>query len=104
MRRPEWWADAACLGAHPGRWFASPIRPSGPNERTINPRYLEALTVCADCPVREACADWANLNQPTHGMWAGKQWSPKRTGYHQQMTRWLQALNPEQWAWLTDTR
>lgn len=64
------WADqAACKGyrhqhgddAWRRVWFPEPGRHA----------YNAALKVCAGCPVRGDCADWALTNRIEHGVWGG---------------------------------
>jgi hypothetical protein len=31
--------------------------------------------LCAPCPIKAACADVAQAINPTHGVWAGHDWS-----------------------------
>ncbi len=59
----EWMADAACRGVDTTVFF--------PDDPRISGRYAEARLVCAACPVRTACLDWAILNRLPAGLWGG---------------------------------
>lgn len=47
----------------------------------LAPHEAERLAaICAECPVFDLCADYARLDKPTAGIWAGQSWKPvKRT-------------------------
>lgn len=68
VARPAFWADAACLTRESqqlvaqGRanWFPEQGRSSG-----------LARDVCADCPVRRQCLDFANSEPFLRGLWGG---------------------------------
>jgi WhiB family redox-sensing transcriptional regulator len=64
--RPSWHAKAACRGIGPAPFFGGQ-----PEEVSA-----EIAALCAGCPVRAACLDWANRHAPRDGIWAG---SPRRT-------------------------
>lgn len=55
--RPAWMADAACRGQGPDLFFAG-------NNRA-------ARKVCADCPVRQQCLDYAQAEPTLEGVWGG---------------------------------
>jgi hypothetical protein len=58
---PEWMEEAACKGSHPGiSWFP---------ERGSTPR--EPLEICAECPVRQNCLDYAMADETLVGIWGG---------------------------------
>lgn len=59
IRRPAFWYDAACLGAGVDLWY--------PTQGEVS---REARAVCASCPVREECLEWA-LENHEHGVWGG---------------------------------
>jgi WhiB family redox-sensing transcriptional regulator len=57
------WVDqAACAGADPELWFDS--NPDGPASRL-------ALQICAGCPVRTDCLNYALEFGVTHGIFGG---------------------------------
>lgn len=67
---PEWHDLAACKG-HPNLdlWFP---------ERGSSTR--EAKAICfRECPVREACLEWAVEHNPTSGIWGGLSERERRT-------------------------
>lgn len=42
-------------------------------------RELEAKALCAQCPVREPCLDYAHTNRERHGVWGGEaQWERRK--------------------------
>lgn len=62
MKDPRWRADAACRGLPPSLWFPD-----------LGQVSTEARAVCAGCPVKDPCLDYALWHcdpQPT-GIWAG---------------------------------
>lgn len=61
----EWTHKAACRDYDPELWF--PHSDSGLNVEQI----AQAKAVCAACPVRDACLDWALEHNVEHGIWGG---------------------------------
>ena len=61
----NWRSSAACLSADPDLFF--PISSTGPAERQI----ARAKVICAGCPVRIQCLDFALTHDQTHGIWGG---------------------------------
>lgn len=61
----SWQPFAACAGTDPNLWF-----PERGESATL--AYREARKVCAECPVRRQCLDYA-LTPPveTMGVWGG---------------------------------
>lgn len=55
-----WHADATCAGTDPDLWF--PTR----GEETA-----EAKQICAGCPVREPCLEYALRKNEQWGIWGG---------------------------------
>ncbi|HEX6519915.1 MAG TPA: WhiB family transcriptional regulator [Streptosporangiaceae bacterium] len=58
-------AFAACRGVDPELFFPESSR-GPPLEATARARQ-----VCAACPVRACCLDWALSHGAHHGMWSG---------------------------------
>lgn len=57
---PQGWRRAAlCLGQDPGIWY--PIDAGG----------VEAVAICAACPVRLDCLGWALEHNERDGIWGG---------------------------------
>jgi WhiB family redox-sensing transcriptional regulator len=56
----DWREYAACMGVDPDLFF--PVR--GASTR-------EAKAVCAGCPVRDECLEWAFANHERFGIWGG---------------------------------
>ncbi len=61
----DWRDRAACRDADPELFF--PVSAIGPGARQI----AEAKAVCARCPVREQCLDYAVANALDHGVFGG---------------------------------
>lgn len=60
-----WRADAACRGEDPELFF--PVGSAGPASGQI----AEAKQICARCPVREACLEFALRTGQNYGIWGG---------------------------------
>lgn len=58
--RPAWQAHGACRGAGNTSWFP------GKGTSTNRPKR-----VCADCPVKQECLDYALEHHIVHGIWGG---------------------------------
>jgi WhiB family transcriptional regulator, redox-sensing transcriptional regulator len=61
----NWRSSGACRSADPDLFF--PIARSGPSERQI----ARAKTICAGCPVRQECLEFALSHEQTYGIWGG---------------------------------
>ena len=66
--RPQWWFSALCRGIDPDLWF-----PERGEVTTL------AKAVCAECPVRQPCLEYALANSERHGIWGGKSERERRT-------------------------
>lgn len=64
----DWLARAACKGPL-SEAFYPPPQFERKEERVARERRAKA--VCADCPVREACLDYALRIREPHGIWGG---------------------------------
>jgi WhiB family transcriptional regulator, redox-sensing transcriptional regulator len=64
---PNWLHDAACRGMELSIFY----RPD--NERGASARRhdLRAKAICADCPVRRSCLEWALATPEPYGVWGG---------------------------------
>jgi hypothetical protein len=71
--RPAWFAEAACRGMGPDLFFIG----LGGNARP-------AKDVCASCPVRGSCGDYAIATDATAGIWAGQSVAHLRRRAHVQ--------------------
>jgi WhiB family redox-sensing transcriptional regulator len=56
----DWRYQAACRGADLQVFFPGRGEPAGP-----------ARQICAECPVRQPCLDYALRHAITHGIWGG---------------------------------
>lgn len=56
----DWRADAACRGLDPSIFF-----PRADDDAA------DAKSVCATCPVAEACLEWALATRQPDGVWGG---------------------------------
>jgi WhiB family transcriptional regulator, redox-sensing transcriptional regulator len=61
----NWRSSGACRSADPDLFF--PISGEGPGERQI----ARAKLICAGCPVRQECLEFALANAQTYGIWGG---------------------------------
>ena len=61
----DWRRHAACSQVDPNLFF--PVGVTGP----AVPQIDEAKQVCAHCPVRMACLDFAILTNQQYGVWGG---------------------------------
>lgn len=83
--RPSWFADAACRGYDVDLFFAD--RGVGANRDP----YREARQVCAGCPVRDECLDYAIELGLRHGFWGGRTERQRRALRGQRDRRTLSA-------------
>lgn len=71
LRPQEWMRQAACKGhPNPDLWFPD-----------VGDMGFQAKRICADCPVREECAEFGKSEQ--YGIWGGlgyKSRQPQRRG------------------------
>lgn len=65
MSRGSWRAASACLRSDPDLFF--PISSTG---RAIV-QIAKAKAVCAGCPVRRQCLEFARAHEPLYGIWGG---------------------------------
>jgi WhiB family transcriptional regulator, redox-sensing transcriptional regulator len=61
----NWRASGACRSADPDLFF--PIAKSGLSEKQI----ARAKMICARCPVRQECLEFALSHDQTYGIWGG---------------------------------
>ncbi|HEX4015877.1 MAG TPA: WhiB family transcriptional regulator [Frankiaceae bacterium] len=64
-RASAWRFNAQCADQDPDLFF--PVGSSGPALR----QTLRAKAVCAQCPVRSECLEWALDTAQPHGVWGG---------------------------------
>ena len=67
----ELWRDHAACAGHPTDTFFPPP-PAKPIGRGPDRRYDEARRICALCPVRRQCLDYARRHGFGGGMWGGQ--------------------------------
>lgn len=60
--RYAWKADAACIGMDPDLFFPAQDAPEA---------WVTARVICAGCPVRLPCLEYALRNREKFGIWAG---------------------------------
>jgi len=65
--QPDWRQDAACRGMDANIFFPETDEEVGP-----------ARAVCATCPVREACLEFALTTRQTDGVWGGMSGTERR--------------------------
>jgi WhiB family transcriptional regulator, redox-sensing transcriptional regulator len=61
----SWWDLAACRSADPELFFPISITGAGRAEVT------RAKALCARCPIREQCLDYALDSHQVYGVWGG---------------------------------
>jgi WhiB family transcriptional regulator, redox-sensing transcriptional regulator len=61
----DWRADGACMHADPDLFF--PVSATG---RALE-QIAQAKALCARCPVRQECLDFAYEHDVIHGIWGG---------------------------------
>ena len=61
----RWEELGACRTAEPDLFF--PISARGPSVTDT----VRAKKICASCPVRSQCLDYAQATQQRHGIWGG---------------------------------
>jgi WhiB family redox-sensing transcriptional regulator len=72
LRYDDWREHAACRDEDPELFF--PLSEMGPGARQAD----EAKAVCARCPVREQCLEYALDNGLDHGIFGGLTESERR--------------------------
>lgn len=72
----EWQEHARCRSADPSLFF-SPNTGETKEERLARERRAKA--VCAQCPVRRACLDYALAMREPYGVWGGLTEHERRT-------------------------
>lgn len=81
VARPAWdedvgWQDlAACRGADPNLFFP-PQHQELKEERIA--REAQAKAICAQCPVRRSCLEFALTTREPHGVWGGMSETDRR--------------------------
>lgn len=63
VRPDAWMDDAACLNVDPDMFF--------PDTDRHTTQIARAKAVCASCPVRDACLEYALRTGVTDGVWGG---------------------------------
>ena len=58
----SWMAQGACRGQDPSTFFPS---------RTEPEKVKQAKAVCAGCPVKDSCLEWALYYNERDGVWGG---------------------------------
>ncbi len=77
-RLPLWWRDsAACRQADPELFF--PIGTAGAAAADIQ----QAKAVCAGCPVRRPCLEYALASRQEFGIWGGRDENERRLLHRQ---------------------
>lgn len=65
----DWQTQAACRGMEPAVFFYSPDEPAAV---TREAQAKRAKSVCARCPVADACLEHALLAREPYGVWGGR--------------------------------
>lgn len=70
MNKREIDAQAACRGHDPELWFPAG-EGHGATGRQLLAQTEQARLICSGCPVRAACAQWADDTGQGFGVWGG---------------------------------
>jgi WhiB family transcriptional regulator, redox-sensing transcriptional regulator len=62
----DWRSASACRHANPDLFF--PVATAATGRAA---QIAAAKAICADCPVRSQCLEFAQANQLTYGIWGG---------------------------------
>lgn len=80
---PAWIDDAACQNADPTLFFDPTLHPRRGHRGAPGFDFTEALRICATCPVRLPCLQWAiDAEQDStlrYGVWGGTTPEQRRT-------------------------
>jgi WhiB family transcriptional regulator, redox-sensing transcriptional regulator len=82
----NWQDRAACRGTNARLFFG----PDGERPQDREVREARAKAICALCPVREQCLDYALRNAVKHGIWGGLS-TEERTRERRRRVRGLRA-------------
>jgi WhiB family transcriptional regulator, redox-sensing transcriptional regulator len=93
----QWRAAGACLSADPDLFY--PIT-SG---RGVTSETRMALRICAGCPVRQQCLDFAMRSPEVHGIWGGTTPADRLRARRRRAERRRRASGPS-WPGAPETR
>jgi WhiB family transcriptional regulator, redox-sensing transcriptional regulator len=71
-----WQAKAACRGPHTSMFFP-PSHFERKDDKEI--RESQAKAICASCPVRRSCLEYALRIREPHGIWGGLNEAERRS-------------------------
>lgn len=71
----EWQAEGLCSQTDPDAFF--PMYPQ---------QARKAIMVCAKCPVKQQCLDYALKNNEQYGVWGGYDFTRREIGISQRRT------------------
>jgi WhiB family transcriptional regulator, redox-sensing transcriptional regulator len=74
----EWMEFALCRGVDPEIFFPA----AEPGVPLYDAQVARARGICADCPVRSACLDWAIASGQDYGVWGGLDPAERRALVH----------------------
>lgn len=78
VEEDAWREQAACQYEEGDAWFA---------DKRNSEAVAHALAVCAGCPVRAACADYADRTRQPWGIWGGVTADQRGTAYRIKYSR-----------------
>ena len=70
----DWVEHAACRGMNPALFFAG----NNPGRAGNKPQVAHAVKVCAGCPVKAECLDYALNAREIEGVWGGEDFTRSR--------------------------
>lgn len=88
---PDWRKYAACRWEDPDLFF-----PVGQNTRARQ-QTQDAKQVCALCPARVACLDWAVDSRQYAGVWGGLSEEERQGLYETEERSFTRCLNAQEW-------
>ena len=66
------WSLAGCKGSDIDSFYPPEYQSLNVSERVYwRDRVADAKATCIECPLREACLDWALKNDEVFGIWGG---------------------------------
>lgn len=75
----EWQQDGLCRDTDASVFFPPPHFEHKPEREA---REAKAKGICAHCPVRAECLDWALATREPHGVWGGYSESERKQILH----------------------
>ena len=88
---PKFNNHASCSDHNPDLWF--PQERAGSRSWTRTPDAIRARTICASCPARIECYDYAIKIRNLYGIWAGLDWYERHAIQDEEQIETVEMLN-----------